>query len=129
MDKTGNASPLQTTLDPSINIVSTYQPTQKLNPNRVKSSMSKMEMKRYGDLTNPDFLDSSDDEEPPHKSHAASIASYSPPKASTFQTYLHAAPYPSPQPATASSYYQLNRRMKHTLPILVTTTKPRRRRQ
>ena len=109
MDKTGNASSLQTTLDLNINIVSTDQPTQELKPNTAntrKSSKTRKEMKRYGDLTNLDFLDSSDDVEPPHKRRAASVASNSPPKASIFGT--PASPARSSIPVISISHSNIN---------------------
>ena len=129
MDKTVNASPLQTILDPNISIVSTDQPTSELNPNKAnnrKSSGPKKEMKRYGDLTNLDFLDSSDDEKQPHKRHAESVASYSPPKASTSDT--PASPARSTIPVSSTSHRNINTgyqqilRTKPTSLIPVTTT-------
>ena len=68
--------------DPNVNIVADQQirdPKSGKDKTRT-STRPKKETKRYGDTTTLDFLDSSDDEEPPHKRHATSVASYSPPK-------------------------------------------------
>ena len=67
-----------------------------------KSTRPKKETKRYGDTTNLDFLDTSDEDEPPHKKHAASVASYSPPKTTMGDT--PASPAHSTIPATPTSH-------------------------
>ena len=68
--------------DPNVNIVADQQThDSKSGKDKTRrSTRPKRETKRYGDTTNLDFLDSSDEEQPPHKRHAASVASYSPPK-------------------------------------------------
>ena len=97
---TKNTGPLQT---PNVNIL-TGQPTQEANLNKAntrKSARPKKETKRYGDTTNLDFLVSSDDDEPPHKRHAASVASCSPPK--TPRRNTPASPARSTIPVTSSN--------------------------
>ena len=77
-----NIGQLPTPSEPNVNTVAEQQ-IQDSNSGRDKTRRStrpKKETKRYGDNTNLDFLDSSDEDEPPHKRHAASVASYSPPK-------------------------------------------------
>ena len=68
--------------DPNVNIVADQQTRDsKSGKDKTrKSTRPKRETKRYGDTTTLDFLDSSDEEQPPHKRHATSVASYSPPK-------------------------------------------------
>ena len=68
--------------DPNVNIVTDQQTrdTKSGKDKTRRSTRPKRETKRYGDTTTLDFLDSSDDEQPPHKRHATSVASYSPPK-------------------------------------------------
>ena len=77
-----NIGQLPTPSDPNVNTVAKQQ-IHDSNSGRDKTRRStrpKKETKRYGDTTNLDFPDSSDEDEPPHKRHAASVASYSPPK-------------------------------------------------
>ena len=77
-----NISQLPSPSDPNVNTVAEQQThDSKSGKDKTRrSTRPKRETKRYGDTTNLDFLDSSDEEEPPHKRHAASVASYSPPK-------------------------------------------------
>ena len=78
---TKNIDQLPTSSDRNINTIA-EQHMHDPNPGRDKtrrSTRSEKETKRYGDTTNLDFLDSSDEDEPPQR-HAASVASYSPPK-------------------------------------------------
>ena len=77
-----NIGQLPTSSYPNVNTVAEQQ-THDSNSGEDKTrrcTRPKKETKRYGDTTNLDFLDSSDEDEPPHKRHAASVASYSPPK-------------------------------------------------
>ena len=77
-----NIGQLPTPSDPNVNTVAEQQKHHS-NSGRDKTRRStrpKKETKRYGDTANLDFLDSSGEDEPPHKRHAASVASYSPPK-------------------------------------------------
>ena len=77
-----NIGQLPTPSDANVNTVAKQQ-THDSNSGKDKTRRStrpKKETKRYGDTTKFDFLDSSDEDEPPHKRHAASVASYSPPK-------------------------------------------------
>ena len=79
---TKNIDQLPTSSDRNINTIA-EQHMHDPNPGRDKSrrsTRSKKETKRYGDTTNLDFLDSSDEYEPPQKRHAASVPTYSPPK-------------------------------------------------
>ena len=77
-----NIGQLPSTSDPNVNTVAEQQThDSKSGKGKTrKSTRPKRETKRYRDTTNLDFLDSSDEEEPPQKRHAASVASYSPPK-------------------------------------------------
>ena len=77
-----NIGQLPSPSDPNFNTVAEQQThDSKSGKDKTRrSTRTKRETKRYGDTTNVDFLDSSDEEEPPHKRHAASFASYSPPK-------------------------------------------------
>ena len=68
--------------DPNVNIVADQRThDSKSGKDKIrKSTRPKRETKHYGNTTNLDFLDSSEEEQPPHKRHAASFASYLPPK-------------------------------------------------
>ena len=102
---------------------------QEPNPNKTntrKSSRPKKETKRYGEITNLDFLYSSDDEEPPHKMHASSVAIILPSEnankghSSLTCTQHHTLCLDQPQQHWLQTTNQ-NRRTKLTSPTPITT--------
>ena len=102
-----NIGQLPTSSDPNVNTVADqYMHDSNSGKDKThKSTRPKKETKRYGDTTNLDFLDSSDEDEPPHKKHAASVASYSPPKTTVGDTPV--SPAHSTIPVTPTSHNKI----------------------
>ena len=99
-----NIGQLPTSSDPNVNTVADqYMHDSNSGKDKTrKSTRPKKETERYGDTTNLDFLDSSDEDEPPHKKQAASVASYSPPKTTMGDTPV--SPAHSTIPVTSNSH-------------------------